>query len=587
MLKGLEAEVSSSEYLRSSHSILPVGLAHAFVAGFTAEEDGKKTWTEKNKGPSKKSKRAKGSKGKKGPVGKKERRKRMKRAKTARAQPDREIWDWLEGEALEEYPNAIKLVSSSKSRYYAELLEEAAGASLVAYDIQWSPDFDDTTDNKVALLQLAFPLSCNTYVLQLPLLGKTFPEAAQRLFESSDVLTVGFAASADRHKLEISGVKVDLHTLIDVQPWCEAEMGENSSVRQGWRVGLKRASRCVLDFEMEKTCTMASSNWERQELTTAQAVPTASSSLWRLKPVSSCLIALHDLCYAMPIRLGTFISLVTLGRGKLKAAFCPSVSLGKLSSGQVVPASPRPTDSEPCGCPDPIYGSDICYEPVCPPGYFRQRCSTVFSQKFPACLERRCCATCYEAPCYGLKKDLELSWRGIYECIQCEPGDFCNGCDTFTRCPDNTQPTREGPRVSRAGSTRIADCESCAAGMEASFKRDRCVAQYTHVCNEEFVQRCIRSCKAEEPARGKKLTACEQIKCEMYCAKQWSDECAQVVGDICRDLTTAKDSGVIGVDGMSSEVEILICDVDCNSSLRNHLAVLVSLLCIARYVLGI
>eukprot|EP00434_Breviolum_minutum_P034549 symbB.v1.2.030585.t1/scaffold3464.1/size56234/8 len=142
---------------------------------------------------------------------------------------------------------------------------------------------------------------------------------------------------------------------------------------------------------------------------------------------------------------------------------------------------------------------------------------TVFSHKFPACFDRRCCATCYEAPCYGLKKDLELSWRGIYECIQCEPGDFCNGCDTFTRCPDNTQPTREGPRVSRAGSTRIADCESCAAGMEASFKHDRCVAQYTHVCSEEFIQRCIRSCKAEEPARGKKLTACEQIKCEMYC----------------------------------------------------------------------
>ena len=32
---------------------------------------------------------------------------------------------------------------------------------------------------------------------------------------------------------------------------------------------------------------------------------------------------------------------------------------------------------------------------------------------------------------------------------------------------------------------------------EASFKRDRCVIAYTHVCNEEFVQRCIRSCKAE------------------------------------------------------------------------------------------
>eukprot|EP00438_Fugacium_kawagutii_P003723 Skav208147 [mRNA] locus=scaffold235:254643:265438:- [translate_table: standard] len=128
----------------------------------------------------------------------------------------------------------------------------------------------------------------NTYVLQLPLLGKEFPEEVKRLFESidlrsepsEDVHAVGFAANdMDRHKLEISGVKVNSDTLIDVQPWCEAEMGENSSVRQGWRVGLKRAARCVLDFEMEKTCTMASSNWERQELTTAQ-VEYAAMDVW-------------------------------------------------------------------------------------------------------------------------------------------------------------------------------------------------------------------------------------------------------------------------------------------------------------------
>jgi len=47
-------------------------------------------------------------------------------------------------------------------------------------------------------------------------------------------------------------------------------MGENESVKQGWRVGLKRATNCVLDFEMDKTSTVASSNWEREELTTAQ-----------------------------------------------------------------------------------------------------------------------------------------------------------------------------------------------------------------------------------------------------------------------------------------------------------------------------
>ena len=134
-------------------------------------------------------------------------------------------------------------------------------------------------------------------------------------------------------------------------------------------------------------------------------------------------------------RLGTFISLVTLDRGKLKAAFCPSVSLGKLSSGQVVPAAPRPTDSEPCGCPDSLPKRCLGNFLVRSGSFwvFHARClgrtlsmaltfatnefvllaisgngETVFSHKFPACFDRRCCATCYEAPCYGLKKDLEV-----------------------------------------------------------------------------------------------------------------------------------------------------------------------------------
>merc|ERR1712228_91228 len=99
----------------------------------------------------------------------------------------------------------------------------------------------------------------------------SIPEQVRALFEDPKIITVGFAANeTDRHKLEISGVQVDTSTLVDVQPWSEAEMGENESVRQGWRVGLKRASSCVLDFEMDKTCTIASSNWERDELTTAQ-----------------------------------------------------------------------------------------------------------------------------------------------------------------------------------------------------------------------------------------------------------------------------------------------------------------------------
>merc|ERR1712113_243426 len=114
-------------------------------------------------------------------------------------------------------------------------------------------------------------MSGNTYVLQLPMLEFGMPDEVKRLFESKSVIAVGFAANeTDIHKFEITGVQVDRDTLFDVQPWCEAEMGENESVKQGWRGGLKRAANCVLDFEMDKTSTVASSNWERDELTSAQ-----------------------------------------------------------------------------------------------------------------------------------------------------------------------------------------------------------------------------------------------------------------------------------------------------------------------------
>jgi hypothetical protein len=184
--------------------------------------------------------------------------------------PENDADEWL-GTELAEYPNAIRLVSNTKSVNYSQLIEEAVAASLVAYDAQWSPDFEDGADNPIAILQLGFPISGNTYVLQLPMLEFGIPDEIKRLFESKSVIAVGFAANdTDVHKFEISGVQVNKETLFDVQPWCEAEMGENESVKQGWRVGLKRGANCVLDFEMDKTSTVASSNWEREELTTAQ-----------------------------------------------------------------------------------------------------------------------------------------------------------------------------------------------------------------------------------------------------------------------------------------------------------------------------
>merc|ERR1719158_616082 len=186
---------------------------------------------------------------------------------------------WFD-EDLDSFPNNIRLVKSTECEAYAQLIEEATHATVVAYDAQWSPDFDEKTDNQIALLQLAFPTSGNAYVLQLPNLGIGWPPEVQRLFESPSVAVTGFAADdTDTHKFEISGISIDKGSLFNSQPWCEAEMGENESVKQGWRVGLKRAALCVLDFEMDKTSVVASSNWEREELTTAQ-IEYAAMDVW-------------------------------------------------------------------------------------------------------------------------------------------------------------------------------------------------------------------------------------------------------------------------------------------------------------------
>lgn len=37
------------------------------------------------------------------------------------------------------------------------------------------------------------------------------------------------------------------------------------------------------------------------------------------------------------------------------------------------------------------------------------------------------------------------------------------------------------------------------------------------------------------------LSHTHQLHWSQLFARQWSDECAQIVGDICRDLTTVKD----------------------------------------------
>merc|ERR1712039_38995 len=152
-------------------------------------------------------------------------------------------------------------------------------------------------------------------------------------------------------------------------------------------------------------------------------------------------------------------------------------------------------------------------------------------------------------------------------CIECAPGDYCDGCDTFSGCPDSTQPNRAGPRISSAKSISLGDCESCPTGLEASFDRSACMMKYTDVCNVDVVSRCIRSCKASDPSKGKQLTPCERMKCTVYCAKQWGEECLSAVKDFCLFSTTLATNLQDGIEAEEGQGAIADCDVDCDFAL--------------------
>jgi len=206
-------------------------------------------------------------------------------------------------------------------------------------------------------------------------------------------------------------------------------------------------------------------------------------------------------------------------------------------------------------CKDPVTGKDG-YEPVCPLGYFK------------------CCATCKGAVCFS-EKGLDLSWRGVRECIRCAPGDFCNGCDTYSRCPQSKIPGRKGAKISPPGSVRPQECEVCPSSYEADIKRTRCVKKWRDVCNEQFVGRCIRNCKAEEPKRMKNLNFCEQMKCQLYCAKRWSDGCAKAYSKECE----YRMDGPSAYDITEGEQWLTGCNVDCNGGRSSRHVHMVVLLC--------
>lgn len=220
----------------------------------------------------------------------------------------------------------------------------------------------------------------------------------------------------------------------------------------------------------------------------------------------------------------------------------------------------RPALGE-CPCSDPVKGGDTCYEPVCAAGYYK------------------CCASCSASVCSNFD-EMEISWRGVEECIPCAPGDYCAGCDTFSTCPVSERVGREGSRISPFKAQQLADCEACPIGTEANFDHAECVPKYSHQCDKKFVQRCMRFCEPEDPKRGKVLNACEEQKCMMYCARRWSEGCAKELSKQCKYKTEYVVEGM-NPDWFEGISLISDCDVDCNSAGGQHVGILASLLAVA------
>jgi len=249
-----------------------------------------------------------------------------------------------------------------------------------------------------------------------------------------------------------------------------------------------------------------------------------------------------------PLRQRTHDAIVLLLVVVLQRASCAEDEAAAAAREMVavVPTMPPRPNTLP-SCPDPVTEKPG-YEPVCPVGYFR------------------CCATCSGATCYS-EKGLQMSWRGIRECIRCYPGDYCAGCDTYQRCRPSEVPGRIGPKISPIGSVRAQDCEICPAGFEADLDRQRCVKRWKDVCNEKYVGRCYRNCRAEDPRRMKNLNFCEKMKCQLYCAQQWSSACTKAFAHECE----YRKLGPSEYDLFSESEEWLTdCDVDCNAALGRH-----------------
>jgi len=203
-----------------------------------------------------------------------------------------------------------------------------------------------------------------------------------------------------------------------------------------------------------------------------------------------------------------------------------------------------------CQCQDPQGGLE-CYEPVCPAGHYK------------------CCFNCAVSLCAeGETKvnNLVLSYRGIFECLECAHGDYCPGCDQFAECPVEIRLGDRGeqkptPRISAAGSVEERNCKRCPFDYEAALERDRCENPWREACNVHRMEVCVAGCKTPSDE-------CERMACKIYCSSQQGEKCLAAFQEDCETLNApyfeldqrAADGQEDGAGGESDEQPLILSD---------------------------
>merc|ERR1719240_1750078 len=118
--------------------------------------------------------------------------------------------------------------------------------------------------------------------------------------------------------------------------------------------------------------------------------------------------------------------------------------------------------------------------------------------------------------------------------------------DAYKRTPGKPRTCRKRMITLGPGAEAAYDCVHCITGVFGKYAGNKpkypfldysvCVDDYSEVCNERFLRRCVNSCGSELGATYE-LTQCEKMKCLMYCAKAWSPQCVAAFKERCERLT--------------------------------------------------